>query len=187
MILFKKGSLIVFSGPSGVGKDAVLARMKQKYSNLYISVSATTRKPREYEKNGVDYYFLSNDQFIQIEQNNGFLENVTYCGNKYGTILSEITEKIDEGKDVILKIEVTGGLEIIKKFPDCLSVYILPPSVEVLRQRLIKRASEDLKVIEQRLKLAEEEIKCSCFYDFEIVNDNIETCANLIVDIIRKK
>ena len=144
-----KGRLIVFSAPSGCGKGTMLAEIL-KDENYCVSVSATTRSPREGEVDGVNYYFMSKGDFLQRVADSEFLEYAEYCDNYYGTLMSEVDGKLNEGKNVILEIEVQGAQKIREKRPDALMIFILPPSVSELRRRLKKRGTETDEVIEQR-------------------------------------
>ena len=153
-----KGRLIVFSAPSGCGKGTMLAEIL-KDENYCVSVSATTRSPREGEVDGVNYYFMSKGDFLQRVADSEFLEYAEYCDNYYGTLMSEVDGKLNEGKNVILEIEVQGAQKIREKRPDALMIFILPPSVSELRRRLKKRGTETDEVIEQRVSQAAREIE----------------------------
>ena len=137
-----EGLLVVFSGPSGAGKDTVLKRLMEKEPGIRLSVSATTRAPREGEINGKDYHFISRDRFDALVAEDKMLEYAEYCGNCYGTPSEPIEKWQAEGCDVILEIEVQGGAQIKKKCPDCISIFVLPPSLEVLENRLRRRGTE---------------------------------------------
>lgn len=179
-----EGLLVVLSGPSGAGKDSVLSSLLARNKNIRISTSATTRKPREGEFEGVDYYFMSEEQFEQLILNNEMLEYAEYCGNYYGTPYNPVEEWLSEGKDVLLEIEVNGGAQVMEKCPDAISVFIVPPSLKELEMRLRNRATESENIIDKRLNIAKEEIKSAYDYNYIVVNDNVEKCAEDICNII---
>jgi guanylate kinase len=179
-----KGRLIVFSAPSGCGKGTMLAEIL-KDENYCVSVSATTRSPREGEVDGVNYYFMSKGDFLQRVADSEFLEYAEYCDNYYGTLMSEVDGKLNEGKNVILEIEVQGALKIREKRPDALMIFILPPSVSELRRRLKKRGTETDEVIEQRVSQAAREIEVAPKYDYAIVNDALEDAISDFFAVMR--
>lgn len=170
----KKGLLIVISAPSGGGKGTVLKELFRRNGNLRMSVSATTRAPRPGEEHGVHYYFITQDEFKQNIENGAMLEYAEYCGNFYGTPKAPVQAWLDEGYDVVLEIEVQGGRQIKAAAPDCVSVFLLPPSLEVLEKRLRGRGTETEAVIEKRLAAAREEIPCVRDYDYAVINDTVE-------------
>lgn len=173
----RKGTLLVLSGPSGSGKGTMVKEYTSKYSDVFVSVSATTRAPREGEEHGVNYFFLSVDEFKQKIEENGFLEHASFCGNYYGTPRASVYEKLDEGMDVILEIDVQGAFLVKENCPEAVLVFTMPPSYEILRQRLIGRGTESMDVVEKRLSAAIEEFKQAEKYDYIIINDKIETAA----------
>lgn len=179
-----EGLLIVFSGPSGAGKDTVLKLVSENNSNVQLSVSATTRLPRTGEQDGIDYFFLSKEKFTSMIEKDEMLEHAEYCGNFYGTPHTPIQNWINIGKDVILEIEVQGASQIKKKCPNCVSIFILPPSIHVLEQRLRARNTEDEETIRKRMNVARQEIKEAKGYDYVVVNDTIENAAEAIKTII---
>ncbi len=179
-----KGKLIVFSAPSGCGKGTMLEEIL-KNKNFRTAVSATTRNPREGEKNGVSYHFLSREDFDKKISNDEFLEHAEYCGNCYGTLKSEVDPYIEQGIDVILEIEVQGAMKIRALRPDALFVFIAPPSVKELRRRLKKRGTESDDVIEERISKASGEIELAENYDYVIVNDALEDAVNDFFAVIR--
>jgi len=179
-----KGRLIVFSAPSGCGKGTMLAEIL-KDENYCVSVSATTRSPREGEVDGVNYYFMSKGDFLQRVADSEFLEYAEYCDNYYGTLMSEVDGKLNEGKNVILEIEVQGAQKIREKRPDALMIFILPPSVSELRRRLKKRGTETDEVIEQRVSQAAREIEVASKYDYAIVNDALEDAISDFFAVMR--
>jgi len=183
-----KGLLVIFSGPSGCGKGTLMKELLARNSNLFLSVSATTRSPREGEQDGVHYYFLKKEQFEQLIAEEGMLEYACYCDNYYGTPKAAVEEKLNEGKNVILEIEVQGALQVMNKRPDAVSIFVLPPSVEELEHRLIGRNTEDLATIEKRLAQAKEEIKHASEYQYVVVNDRLpEAVAVLDAILVAEK
>lgn len=181
----KKGRFIVLSGPSGVGKGTICNTLIKELDAWY-SISMTTRGIRDGEVDGVNYYFVSRKEFEKRIEEGKLLEYNIYNGNYYGTPKDKILEKIEDGINVFSEIDVNGAFNIKKIFPDTLLIYIAPPSIEVLRDRLIGRGTEDIETIENRLKIAEDELKRVDFYDYVIVNDNldeaIEKVRNIILD-----
>ncbi|QEY34030.1 guanylate kinase [Caproiciproducens galactitolivorans] len=179
-----KGLLIVFSGPSGVGKDTVLKHLLEKDPNIRLSVSATTRPPREGEIDGKDYYFLTKEKFQEMAENGEMLESAGYCGNFYGTPKKPIEKWLSEGLDVVLEIEVQGGAQVQSKCPDCVGIFILPPSLKVLENRLRNRRTDSDDVIQKRLMVARDEILQAVHYDYAVINDTVEQAAEEIIHIL---
>lgn len=179
-----KGSLFIVSGPSGCGKGTILAEIL-KDERFYYSISATTRAPRPGEVDGVNYHFLTKEKFEELIANDGMLEYASYCDNYYGTPCKPVEDMLNEGKHVILEIEVQGALNVMKKRPDAVSVFILPPSMKELRRRLNKRGTETEDVIEKRLSRAEREIKMAAQYDYVMINGELELAVNDLLSIIR--
>lgn len=184
MVMNNPGLLVVLSGPSGAGKDTVLRRLLEVNSNVTLSISATTRPPREGEENGKDYYFLSKSEFVQMISKNDMLEHAQYCDNFYGTPRGPVQEWMQKGRDVILEIEVQGGEQVRSKNPDSVSIFILPPSMKVLSHRLYSRNTETEEIVEKRLATAREEIKQAVNYDYVVINDDLEDCVRDICDIL---
>lgn len=182
----KRGLLIVISGPSGVGKDTLI-REYMKTNEAFLSISATTREIRGNEKDGVDYYFLSREEFEKRIKDNDFLEYAIYNNCYYGTPKSKIEEILNEGKDVFLVIEVQGGLQIKEKIKDSVLIFILPPSLEILEERLRNRESDSDDMIENRLKIALNEIEISKKYDYTIINNDINNAVDKIGLIIEEE
>lgn len=179
-----KGLLIVFSGPSGAGKDTILKRLLEKNPNIRLSVSATTRSPRAGETDGKDYYFITKEKFHQMAENGEMLESAGYCGNFYGTPKKPIEQWLSEGFDVILEIEVQGGAQVKEKCPDSVGVFVLPPSLKVLENRLRNRHTESDEVIEKRLAVAQSEILQAVHYDYAVINNTVDQAADEIIHIL---
>lgn len=179
-----KGKLIVFSAPSGCGKGTMLREIL-KNGNYYCSVSATTRQPREGEKHGVNYYFITDGEFEQKIKENAFLEYAGYCQHYYGTLVSEVDDHLNKGEDVILEIEVNGAMKVMEKRPDCVSVFIAPPSIKELDRRLRKRGTESDEVIAERVAQAEREISMAVNYDYIIINDALEDAVDDFSAVMR--
>ena len=179
-----KGLLVVLSGPSGSGKDTILERLLAIDKNIVKSVSATTRPSRIGEINGKDYFFISEQDFCNAISDEELLEYTNYCGNYYGTLKNLVEDLQNNQKDVILKIEVDGAKQIKEKCPDSLRIFILPPSMETLKDRLSKRGTETAESLEKRLNRARDEIKFSSEYDYIVVNDDVDKCAQNIYSII---
>lgn len=184
----RKGLLVVFSGPSGVGKGTVRKKFFEKMGDkLYYSISMTTRGIREGETDGVDYHFISKEQFLEEIQKDNVLEYNEYVGNFYGTPKDVVFEKINAGIDVVLEIEVNGAKMIKEKVPNCVSIFIAPPSYEALKERLIGRNTEPPEVIEKRLMKAEDEISSANLYDYVVINDDVDEASNEVISIIESE
>lgn len=179
-----KGRFIVVSGPSGVGKGTICNKIIDKLGAEY-SVSYTTREPRMGEIDGVNYNFISREEFLKKIDEGDFLEYNIYNGNYYGTGKSKILDKLDKGINVILEIDVNGGRNVKKIYPDALLIYIAPPSMEELKRRLIDRGTEDMNKINNRLKIAEDEMREIGNYDYVVINDDLERATNEVERIIR--
>ena len=180
----KKGLLIVISSPSGGGKGTILKELFKHHENLKMSVSATTRAPRPGEEHGGHYYFISKEEFQKNIDDGAMLEYASYVNNFYGTPKAPVEQWLNEGKDVILEIEVQGGRQIKKVAPDCVSLFILPPSLTVLEQRLRGRGTETDEVVKERLAQARGEIECLRDYDYAVINDTVEQAVKDIEAII---
>lgn len=178
----KKGKPIIVVAPSGTGKTTIIKRLMQEMPLLRFSVSATTRKPRENEQNGVDYYFLSHDEFDKKIANNEFLEwESFYGGNKYGTLYSAVENQLDKGYFCILDIEVKGAVNVKTLYgTKALSIFIKPPSLDVLKQRLIDRGTETPESLALRLERAEMELQLESAFDYSVINDNLDQAYALV-------
>ncbi len=179
-----KGRLIVFSAPSGCGKGTILEEAR-KTENFFLSISATTRSPREGEVHGVNYYYITREDFESRISSGDMLEYAEYCGNYYGTPLKEINEKLENGTDVILEIEVQGAMKVKELCPDALLIFVMPPSIGELRRRLNKRGTESEEIIDKRVNEAVEEIGYASKYDYVIVNDVLEDAVSDFRTVIK--
>lgn len=184
MALKNKGLLIVFSGPSGSGKDTVLGELKKRNINLKQSISMTTRQMRDGEVDGVDYYFTDVKTFEDNIENDYFLEYVKYGENYYGTPKKKIQELIEEGCNVVLKIEVEGAGNVRKVFPEAISIFIIPPSLDALKMRLKGRGTESDETYKRRLEIAQDELSRAKEYDYIVINDELSKCADDVCAII---
>lgn len=182
-----KGFLVVLSAPSGCGKDTVFKEIQKIRDDVIESVSATTREPRVGEIDGVNYYFKSNDEFEEMIENNGLLEYVKYNNCYYGTPVVGVQKAINDGKVCFLIIEVEGAQNIMKMMPDCVSIFLLPPSVDTLVERLNKRNTNDADDIKNRVAIAEKEIAMAPLYKYNVINDVLEDAVAEINEIINNE
>ena len=182
-----KGLLLVVSAPSAGGKGTILKELFQRNENLRMSVSATTRQPRAGEEHGKHYYFINCEEFQQLIDSGKMLEYAEYVGNLYGTPKGPVDQWLGEGYDVVLEIEVQGGAQIKKIVPDCVSVFITPPSLEVLEKRLRGRGTEEESTILQRLATARQELTQAGNYDYVVVNDRLEDAVDDMLAILRSE
>ena len=184
----KKGVLFVFSGPSGVGKGTLKAKLFEEFADrIAYSVSATTRGPREGEVDGKDYFFISRQEFERRVKNNEFLEHAEFAGNCYGTPRAYVEKLLDSGMNVVLEIDVQGALQVMKSMPECVSVFILPPSFEELEHRLRGRGTETEEKVRERLETAKRELPYAPQYDYQIVNGgDIEAAYQSLRDVFLK-
>lgn len=178
MILMKrKGLIVVVSGFSGTGKGTLMKALIEKYDCYALSVSATTRNPRPGEKEGREYFFISDSEFEKMIEDDGLVEHAGYCHHYYGTPKKFVEEQISKGKDVILEIEIQGALQIKKKFPEALLLFVMPPNVPELEKRLRGRGTETEDVIHERMIRAKTEAEGIEQYDYIIINDQLDTCV----------
>ncbi len=180
-----EGLLVVVSGPSGAGKGTVLKRLKDSDDSIRFSISATTRTIRQGEKEGLNYFFKTRDEFKSMIEAGQLLEWVEYCGNYYGTPKEYIETTVKEGYDCLLEIEVEGAANVKKAYPDCVLIFILPPSFEELKRRIEKRATEEPEIVAKRLQRAREEMAYIENYDYVIVNDKIEDAVENLRSILK--
>ncbi|MCM3736157.1 guanylate kinase [Bacillus cytotoxicus] len=181
----RRGLLIVLSGPSGVGKGTVRKELfNQEDTNLQYSISVTTRKPREGEVDGVDYFFKMREEFEEMIQNNKLLEWAEFVGNYYGTPVDYVEQTLQQGKDVFLEIEVQGAIQVKKAFPEGVFIFLAPPSLSELKNRIVGRGTETEEVIQNRLTVAKEEIEMMDAYDYVVENDEVELACERINAIV---
>ena len=179
-----KGALIILAGPSGSGKDTIMKELFKLIPDLKFSISSITRDMREGEVNGEKYNFITREEFESLIENNQLLEYNVYCGNYYGTPKAPVEAAIAEGKEILIEIDVNGAEEVRKNCTDYYSVFIMPPSFEVLRERLIGRGADKMEVIEKRLLQAKAEIARANEFDYIVVNDDMQTAVNTLKTII---
>ena len=183
----QQGILAVVSGFSGAGKGTLMKALLEKHDNYALSISATTRKPREGEVHGREYFFLTVEEFEDLIAKDQLIEHARYVSNYYGTPRSYVEEKMAEGKDVILEIEIQGALKVKEKFPETLLIFVVPPSAEELKKRLIGRGTETMEVIEQRMKRATEEAEEMDSYDYILVNDDLDKAVEDLHNLIQSQ
>lgn len=181
----RKGIIIVVSGFSGAGKGTLMKKLTEVYDTYALSVSMTTRAPRPGEQEGRDYFYVSREEFERRIGQDGFVEHAEYCGNYYGTPRDYVESQLEAGRDVILEIEIQGALEIKKKFPTALLLFVMPPSAAELKRRLTDRGTETEEVIERRLRRAVEEAQGIEQYEYIIVNDDLDTCVKEMHSLIQ--
>lgn len=184
----KKGLLFILSGPSGVGKGTIRKElMKDKSLNLFYSVSMTTRPIRPHEEEGKDYYFVSKEEFQRNLDNGNLLEHATFVGNSYGTPKDKVEQQLEEGKNVLLEIDVHGTLKVLEKVKDCVSIFLLPPSFKSLEERIRGRSTETEEVIKKRLAKAKSEMELAHCYKYQVLNDEVSRAVNEISSIMKKE
>ena len=180
----KKGILIVVSGFSGAGKGTLMKELLKNYDNYALSISATTRNPREGEVDGREYFFKTTEEFEKMIAQDELIEYAKYVNNYYGTPRAYVEEQLSSGKDVILEIEIQGALKVKEKFPQTLLLFVTPPSAAILKDRLVGRGTETMEVIESRMQRAAEEAEGMDAYDYLIINDDLDTCVKEMHNII---
>ena len=180
----RKGMLLVISGPSGTGKGTLIERLMKEDPTLIFSVSATTRAPRPGEINGVHYHFVTNERYDELVAENAFVEYANVHGNRYGTLRSEVYERLERGENVVLDIDVQGALNVIASEKEKVSIFILPPSMQELRSRLTGRGTETEEAVERRLHNAVWEISQKDKYQYKVINDDLEGCLHTLQAII---
>ena len=182
------GKLVVFSGFSGSGKGTIMKELMAKHGDDYaLSVSATTRGPRPGEEHGREYFFISEEEFEQMIADNALIEHACYVGNYYGTPKAYVDEQLETGKDVILEIEIQGALDVKKRFPDTILIFVTPPDADELKNRLVNRGTEDMATINARLSRASQEAEFMNQYDYIVVNDTVPACVENIHSIIENE
>ena len=183
----KKGKLLIFSAPSGTGKTTIIKELMKEFSELEFSISATTRKPRGNEKNGVEYFFLTKEYFQEKIKAEEFVEYKNVYENYYGTLKSYVNRSLKESKNIIFDVDVQGALEIKKEYPDdSVMIFIYPPSIEDLKIRLEIRGTDSSEIIEKRLKYAEKELEQMDHYDHKVKNERIDDAVDEITKILKK-
>lgn len=183
-----KGQLFILSGPSGVGKGTIRERIMANHNlNLSYSISMTTRKPRVNEKDGEDYFFVDEETFDKKIKNGELLEYATFVGNKYGTPKDFVDKLLNEGKNVLLEIEIEGAKQVMAKCPDAITIFMVPPSFEELEKRIRGRRSESEDIIQQRLAKAKREMKLQNDYKYVVINDSISRVSDEITNIIETR
>jgi len=185
MIPARMAKVFVITGPSGVGKGTLIKELLQRVPNLELSISATTRSPREGEVDGRDYHFLTSEEFECRIDEDDFLEWATYSHNRYGTLRSEVERCLEAGKSVVLEIEVQGAQQVRAAKKDSVQIFIAPPNPAVLRERLIGRGTDSTEAIDDRLKVAEQELAVKEDFDHQIINDDVDRAADELVAIVR--
>lgn len=182
----KRGILVLFTGSSGVGKGTIMNELYKLDDTIKLSVSNTTRLPRKGEIDGVHYNFVTKEQFEKLIEQDGYLEYAEYCDKYYGTPKQQVEDLLNAGYNVFLEIEVKGGLQVMEKYPDVLSIFVLPPSMEELERRLRGRGTEKEDVIQKRLNQAKEEMKYKDRYKYQIVNDNAAKAAGEVLAVLNQ-
>ena len=181
------GHVFVITGPSGVGKGTLIRGLLERVPGLELSVSATTRPPRPGERDGVDYHFLSDEEFDRRVASGEFVEHARYSGHQYGTLRSELERRMTEAAGVVLEIEVQGARQVREAVPEAVQVFIAPPSVQALRARLTGRGTDDSEEVERRLQVAEEELAAQPEFGYVVVNDDLDTALEELTGIVSRE
>jgi len=179
--------VFVVTGPSGVGKGTLISSLLDRTDRLELSISATTRKPRPGEVNGVHYYFLSDDEFDRYIAESEFLEHAAYVDKRYGTLRSEVSKRTDEGMSVVLEIEVQGARQIRETMPEAVQIFIAPPSLEALKERLLMRGTDSETQVQRRLETAESELAAQNEFSYVIVNDDLKQAEDMLFKVVADK
>jgi len=180
----KKGLLIVVSGPSGAGKGTICKEVLSRRDDIFVSTSATTREPRKGEVEGVNYFFITREDFVKKIEEEAFIEYAEVYTNLYGTPKDTVLEKLNKGENILLEIDIQGALQVKKRYPEGVFIFILPPSMKELKNRIIGRGSETPESLERRFSSAYEEIEFVNQYDYYIINDQVKKAADLMESII---
>lgn len=184
-MISNKGLLLIISGFSGAGKGTIINGLINKYRDRYtLSISATTRAPRVGEVDGISYFFKTKDEFMQMIENDDLIEYANYIDNYYGTPKEYVDKSLNEGKNVILEIEIQGALQVKEMYPDAVSIFIMPPSAQILIKRLLERGTEDLKTIKKRMTRAQAEGLRAKYYDYIVINDNLQESVDAVDQIV---
>jgi guanylate kinase len=183
---YRTGHLFVVSAPSGAGKTTLCKALRDVYADIQYSVSHTTRKPRQGEKDGIDYHFIDEKKFLDMRDKGWWAEWASVHGHYYATSANILEKTLSDGHDILLDIDVQGTLQILERYPDAVTIFIMAPSLEILKQRLVKRGTEDLRTIEKRLRNAQEEIARKSIYRHVIVNDDLSTAIEKLIRIVGK-
>jgi len=178
--------VFVITGPSGVGKGTLIRLLRERVPELALSVSATTRAPRPGEEDGVDYHFLSDEEFARNVQEGAFVEWAEYSGRRYGTLRSELQRHLDEGRPVVLEIEVQGARQVREAMPEAVQIFIEPPGGDALKDRLVGRGTDEAEAIEQRLAVAREELAAAGEFQHRVVNDRLDEAVARLVEIVTR-
>lgn len=182
-----KGRLFVITGPSGVGKGTLIKEVFDRVPGLELSVSATTRSPREGEENGLDYHFLAEEDFAERLEKGDFMEHASYSGHLYGTLLSEVEPRLARGAGVVLEIELQGARQVRERMPGAVLVFVAPPTPDVLRERLERRGTDTAEQISRRLEVAQQELEAQPEFGHVVVNDDLDRAADELAELMQRE